>query len=256
MSSVAAVLPRKLAGVLSFVLVEIPVTNRVALIATCALFCPYGGHSVSELVNQVLECVCCLAANLSCTKLPWSASVGAWTTLIPVTRHPVLPSFAPITGAEDLASGLVSNAFRRNAARCFGMYATPAPFFTISGRGCSTLRLGVKFFACSLPSSRSAPAVSCARPLAWMPHSARVALQVHRSCNVSNGCIVRFSLFGSQWALDSSQVWLQPLKSIPKAYATRTAFLKFRILSCHLVLKLPFSALWKRFPRHFLRSLP
>jgi len=33
--------------------------------------------------------------------------------------------------------GLVSNAFRRNAAHTFGKHATPASFFTISGRGYS-----------------------------------------------------------------------------------------------------------------------
>ena len=36
------------------------------------------------------------------------------------------PSYAP---------GLVSNAFRRNAAHFFGKYATPVSLFTISGRG-------------------------------------------------------------------------------------------------------------------------
>ena len=64
---------------------------------------------------------CCLAANLSCTKLPWSASLGAWTTSVTVAGDPVLPTFTPVTGTQDLASGLVSNAFRRNAALYSGM---------------------------------------------------------------------------------------------------------------------------------------
>ena len=62
-----------------------------------------------------------MAANLSCTKLPWSASVGAWTTFVTVAGDLVLPNFTSITGTEDLASGLVSNAFRRNAALYSGL---------------------------------------------------------------------------------------------------------------------------------------
>lgn len=88
--------------------------------------------------DTALEHFCCLAANLSCTKLPWSASAGVWTTQATVASNPVFPNLTPITGAEDLASGLVSNAFRRNAACNFGRHTTPAPFFTISSHGCPT----------------------------------------------------------------------------------------------------------------------
>jgi len=41
----------------------------------------------------------------------------------------------------------------------------------------------------------------------------------------------QLSLFGVQWALGDSKVCSQPLKSSPKALATRAAFPKFRILS-------------------------
>jgi len=51
--------------------------------------------------TQHVEYLCCLAANLACTKLPWSASVGAWTTFVTVAGNPVLPDFTSITGTED-----------------------------------------------------------------------------------------------------------------------------------------------------------
>ncbi len=50
------------------------------------------------------------------------------------SRRPLgasLPLLGPVK-----ASGLASYAFRRSAARDFGLHATPAPFFTVSGRGC------------------------------------------------------------------------------------------------------------------------
>ncbi len=45
-------------------------------------------------------------------------------------RSSLLPSLGPSS-----ASGLASNAFRRSAAHYSGMYATPAPFFTLSCHG-------------------------------------------------------------------------------------------------------------------------
>jgi hypothetical protein len=53
--------------------------------------------------------------------------------------------------------------------------------------------------------------------------------RTHSFRDFSNGRIFRFSLFGFQWVLGSSKVCLQPLESIPKACATRTAIPKFRI---------------------------
>ena len=57
---------------------------------------------------------------------------------------PARAVLASIAGAESAAEdglrlrfpGLFSLVFRRNAARGSGLHATPAPFFTISGRGC------------------------------------------------------------------------------------------------------------------------
>jgi hypothetical protein len=88
-------------------------------------------HSLSTRGrSQHDECVCCLAAILSCTRLPWSALAG-------VARRPEgqgddfrIPLLGPVN-----ASGLASYVFRRSAARDFGLHATPAPFFTLSGRG-------------------------------------------------------------------------------------------------------------------------
>jgi len=85
------------------------------------------------------ECVCCLAAMI----LPrgWIPSPA------PDSRGPPRPASCPgLSSFKTLhdysspsnASGLVSNAFRRNAAHIFGKHATPASFFTISGRGYSS----------------------------------------------------------------------------------------------------------------------
>ena len=61
--------------------------------------------------HSVVERLCCLAAILSCTKLPWSAGIGAIFRLR--AGRALLPSLGPLHEAP----GLVSNAFRRNAAR-------------------------------------------------------------------------------------------------------------------------------------------
>jgi len=75
--------------------------------------------------------------------------------LTTVADNPVLPNFTSITGTEDFASGHALNAFRQSAARYFGMYATPAPFFTISSRGCSTYKVKGEYFTLPLPQSNS-----------------------------------------------------------------------------------------------------
>jgi len=85
---------------------------------------------VSARETQQNECVCSLAAYLSCTRLPWSALAGASSESQGLLRSLSPPLLGPVN-----ASGLTSYAFRRSAARGFGLHATPAPFFTISGRG-------------------------------------------------------------------------------------------------------------------------
>jgi hypothetical protein len=103
-------------------------------------------YSLSTLRrSQLFEYLCCLAAYHTCTKLPGSASDGAFEAL---TSPALLPLLGPLN-----APGHASNAFRRDAARSFGLHATPAPFFTLSSRGCS--RLPLREFT---PSSSSAPA--------------------------------------------------------------------------------------------------
>lgn len=112
-----------------------------------------------------------------------------------VTSSPVLPNFTPVTGTEGLASGLASNAFRRSAARNFGMHATPAPFFTLSSRGCTTCRLRVNTTPSRCPLAVPPPhfgLLVCSRRCpAW----SELPLQIHNLRSFSSGCIFRFALF-------------------------------------------------------------
>lgn len=64
----------------------------------------------------------------------WPPSSPAPGSRGPPCRRP-LGALLPLLGPVN-ASGLTSYAFRRSAARNFGQHATPAPFFTVSGRGC------------------------------------------------------------------------------------------------------------------------
>jgi hypothetical protein len=116
-------------------------------------------YSLSTLRrSQLFEYLCCLAAYRTCTKLPGSASDGAFEAL---TSPALLPLLGPLN-----APGHASNAFRRDAARSFGLHATPAPFFTLSGRGCSRL-----------------PCYGDPRPLAVPPPpSPRFFNGLHRCC--------------------------------------------------------------------------
>ena len=70
----------------SFFPVEIPVAVLRTRPVTCTLFRPYGG--TASRMHLLL------GRHRSCTKLPCSASLGAWTTLLPlpVARSPKLHS--------------------------------------------------------------------------------------------------------------------------------------------------------------------
>lgn len=120
-----------------------------------------GEHSIDEHV-------CCLAANLSCTRLPWSAFIGVAASLLGRGSLP------PLLEPTNCAPGLVSNAFRRNAARGFGLHATPASFLTVSSRGWFVIGASAQPVA-STSLSSSAPAIRRPLPLAWRLRRARVA---------------------------------------------------------------------------------
>jgi len=116
----------------SFFSVEIPVTSLPK--EACHL------HSLSALRRlRHIECFRCLAATAPApnSRGPHPSVLRRRFVPLPIRSFfsTSLPSLGPKT-----ASGLASNAFRRSAARSSGMHATPAPFFTLSSRGCSTPR--------------------------------------------------------------------------------------------------------------------
>jgi hypothetical protein len=64
----------------------------------------------------------------TCTRLPWSADIGADPEKRDARRQDVSLAVFPLTGPRR-ASGLASNVFRRSAAHSFGLHATPAVEF-------------------------------------------------------------------------------------------------------------------------------
>ena len=88
--------------------------------------------------------------------------------------------------------------------RCayFGMHATPAPFFTLSSRGCTTYRFRVNTtpVRCRLavPPPRFGLHVDSRRCLAW----SELPLRTHSFRSFSSGRIFRFAVFSR-----SSRLW-------------------------------------------------
>ena len=178
----------------SFFPVEIPATVLRTRPVTCILFRPYGGTACRMLLL--------LGRHLSCTKLPCSASLGAWTTLLPL---PVARSPKHHSRHRDrrLASGLASNAFRRSAARTL-VCTLPLLHFSHSRVAVVQPPAVSKIFN---------PADDC--PLAVPPphfdllvHSrgclvwSELPLRTHSSRSFSSGRIFRFAVFSR-----SSRLW-------------------------------------------------
>jgi hypothetical protein len=134
-------------------------------------------------------------------------------------RQPVLPTFTPVTGTEDFASGHASNVFRRSAARISGMHATPAPFFTLSSRGSTTLsqipRNQILLVAAPVWPSEDSFSVRLLHRLLAVPpphfhlhvfsrrclDRSELPLRTHSSRSLFRSLYDCVSLFGLQWAL-------------------------------------------------------
>ena len=154
-----------------------------------------------------------MAANLSCTKLPCSASFGAWTTLLPlpVDRFPKLHSRHRDRGLR------VGPRFEcLQTKRCAYLWYARYPcsiFHSLESR-LYNVPVSGEYYTCTLPPSSSAPAFSPARSLTQVPGSVRVT-----SANSQLSQFLQLTVFSSpflalQLALGDSQVWSQPLNSI------------------------------------------
>jgi len=155
-----------------------------------------------------------------------------------------------------LASGLASNAFRRSAARSSGMHATPAPFFTLSSRGCTTCQFRVNTTPSRCPLAVPPPhfglPVDSRRCLAW----SELPLRTHSFRSFSDDRILRLALFSRSsglWAVLRSGC--NPL-TLSRRFTSSHGTVRLRNSSCLRALEHPVLYLQKRIPRHFRRSPP
>jgi hypothetical protein len=171
-------------------------------------------------------------------------------------RQPRSPKLHSRHRDRRLASGLASNAFRRSAARNSGMHATPAPFFTISGRGCTTCRFRVNTTPSRCPLAVPPPHFGLHVDSRRCPARSELPLRTHNFRSFSDGRIFRLALFSRSsglWAVLRSGC--NPL-TLSRRLASPHGTARFRVSSCLLALEYPVLHLSERIPRHFRRSPP
>jgi hypothetical protein len=162
---------------------------------------------------------------LSCTRPPWSALAGV------LPRTFVLQDLTRLLESVK-ALGLVSNAFRRNAAHISGKHATPASFFTISGRGYSRfVTLSFDSILDSEEASSSAPAIR--RPT-LLTQSRRPARVYHQTGNTAPADFESWCPNPSKVSRSrrgDSEVCSQPLRSLSERSHVQAAFLRSAALA-------------------------